>query len=145
MPWSDYVIALTDVYTGTTPPDFDDAEDAKSKMRAWVGNDQRFRPHAAQFEFEAWLLPYWDQIKVIANHNQGAPPGNPETVNHNNPPARRIAEIFRRGRCRDDYSKTRDATKILQGQDLSIAINQCPELKALVNTVLDVCGDQTIP
>ena len=72
---SNYVIALTDVYTGTTPPDFNDAADAKAKMRAWVGADQRFRPHAAQFEFEAWVLPYWDRIKAIADHNQGAPAG----------------------------------------------------------------------
>lgn len=35
---SDHVIVLTDLYTGTQPPDFLDAEDAKNKMRQWVGN-----------------------------------------------------------------------------------------------------------
>jgi hypothetical protein len=29
---SDHVIALTDVYTGSHPPDFTDADDAKIKM-----------------------------------------------------------------------------------------------------------------
>src|SRR5262249_51208612 len=51
---ADAVIALTDVYTGTTPPDFVDAADAKAKMRQWVGPDPRFHPHAAQHDFEAW-------------------------------------------------------------------------------------------
>ena len=142
---SDHVIALTDVYTGTTPPEFHDAADAKLKMSAWVGSEPRFHPHAAQYEFEAWLLPYWDSIQQIARHNQSAPLGNPETINHNNPPARRIGEIFRIGQCRDHYSKTRDAPRILSGQPLSVAVNQCPELKALVNTILDVCGVPSIP
>jgi hypothetical protein len=44
---TDHVIALTDVYTGTQPPEFLDATDAKRKMRQWVGEDPRFHPHAA--------------------------------------------------------------------------------------------------
>ena len=55
---ADAVIALTDIYTGRKPPIFDDAADAKRKMRQWVGKNDSFFPHAAQFEFEAWLLPY---------------------------------------------------------------------------------------
>src|SRR4030042_4294235 len=93
---SDHVIALTDVYTGTTPPDFKDAKDAKDKMRRWGGDEPRFNPHAAQFDFEAWLLPYWPTIQRLAGHNKTAPAGNPETVNHNKPPSYRINEIFRR-------------------------------------------------
>jgi hypothetical protein len=91
---SDHVIALTDVYTGTQPPDFQDAADAKRKMNQWVGNEPRFHPHAAQYDFGAWLLPYWPTIQRLAGHNRTAPPGNPETVDHNNPPAHRIKEIF---------------------------------------------------
>ena len=142
---SDHVIALTDVYTGAVPPLFSDAADARSKMRQWVGNNQRFHPHAAQYEFEAWLLPYWPRIQQLAKHNQTAPRGNPERVNHNNPPSRRLKEIFRRGEGRDDYSKRRDADRILQGQDLNVTIQQCPELKSLMNTILRICGGQTIP
>lgn len=32
---ADQVIALTDVYTGCSPPEFKDAADAKRKMRQW--------------------------------------------------------------------------------------------------------------
>lgn len=142
---ADHVIALTDVYTGTVPPDFQTASDAKSKMRRWVGNEPRFHPHAAQHDFEAWLLPYWPTIQKLARHNKTAPPGNPESVNHNNPPAYRIREIFEIGGCRDSYIKPRDAKRILDENDLSVAIAQCSELKGLVNTILTVAGGETIP
>lgn len=75
----DAVIALTDVYTGTT--DFQLASDAKAKMKAWVGNNTNFHPHAAQYDFEAWLLPYWSTIQELARHNRSAPPGLPEEEN----------------------------------------------------------------
>ena len=133
---SDHVIALTDVYTGANPPDFSDAADAKTKMRQWVGNEPRFHPHAAQFEFEAWLLPYLPQIPK--SHN-------PEQVNHNNPPSHRIKDVLRRGQGRYNYVKWRDAKQILEGKDLNVAIQQCPELKSFVNTILSICGGQTIP
>jgi hypothetical protein len=136
---ADHVIALTDVYTGVQPPEFRDAADAKAKMREWVGDESRFHPHAAQYDFEAWLLPYWSAIQRLAGHNATCPSGNPESVNHNRPPAYRIKDIFERGHKRS-YSKTRDATAILRGQDLMTAVTQCPELKAFVNTILRLSG-----
>lgn len=142
---ADHVIALTDVYTGTIPPDFVDAQDAKQKMRHWVGNNDRFHPHAAQYDFEAWLLPYWTTIQKLARHDRNAPAGNPESVNHDRPPAYRIKEIFETGQCRDSYVKPRDASRILRDNDLSVAVNQCEELKDLVNTILSVSGGTVIP
>ena len=137
---SDHVIALTDVY-----PDYESAEEAKRKMREWAGYPQQFHPHAAQFELEAWLLPFWERIQHISGHNQSSPGGNPEQVNHSNPPSKRIKEIFRRGNGRYDYVKPRDAARILRDQDLNVSIQQCPELKSLVNTILGIGGGQAIP
>jgi hypothetical protein len=104
---ADAVIALTDVYTGTHPPEFQDAADAKAKMRSWVGANARFFPHAAQHDFEAWLLPYWDEIRSLAGHNQASPAASPETVNHMKPPAHRLRELFRAGSRGRAYVKTR--------------------------------------
>lgn len=137
----DAVIALTDVYTGTK--DFTDASDAKTKMRAWVGDNTDFHPHAAQHDFEAWLLPFWPTIQRLARHNAGAPPGEPEQVNHNNPPSYRIKEIFERGH-RSSYIKTRDAVRILRENNLIESAHRCPELKAFLNTILSLCGGETI-
>jgi len=141
---SDHVIALTDVYTGNSKT-FKNAADAKAKMRHWVGTEPRFHPHAAQHDFEAWLLPYWATVQKLAGHNKKAPSGKPETVNHDNPPAYRIKEIFEIGKSRDSYVKPRDAGRILRENDLSVSIAECPELKALVNTIISVSGGATIP
>ena len=139
---SDAVIALTDVYTGTN--DFVDAADAKAKMRQWAGDNKLFYPHAAQYEFEAWLLPYWEDIQKLAGHNRRAPTGKPEAVNHNHPPSDHLRDIYRIGKRRDAYSKPRDAHRILQGKDLAIAAAQCPELKAFLNTILTLCSGTPI-
>lgn len=140
-PAADAVIALTDVYTGGN--DFVDADDAKQKMRSWVGTDTRFYPHVAKHDFEAWLLPYWTDIQKLAGHNRKAPSGPPESVNHNRPPAYHIKEIFEVGNCRS-YSKPRDANRILQGRDLAVAIAQCPELKSFVNTIIQLSGGEPL-
>ncbi|MDH5476820.1 MAG: DUF4276 family protein [Nitrospinota bacterium] len=142
---ADHVIALTDVYTGDEPPIFKDASEAKRKMTQWVGPEPRFHPHAAQHDFEAWLLPYWNDILKLAGHkSKKVPAVNPETVNHTKPPAFHIKEVFRNGGRRGQYSKPRDAGRILRENDLSVAIRQCSELKAFVNTILHVCGAQKI-
>jgi hypothetical protein len=137
---ADLVIALSDVYTGT--PDFKDAVDAKTKMCAWVGNIAKFAPHVALHDFEAWLLPYWPRIQQLAGHNKAIPSGTPESVNHQHPPSYRIQEIFRIGQRGQRYVKTRDATRILRGQDLLVSIAACPELRAFLNTILIACGGQ---
>ena len=139
---ADAVIALTDVYTGTN--DFKDAAEAKRKMREWVGSNDKFYPHAAQHDFEAWLLPYWSEIKKLARHNRGAPPGAPESVNHSNPPSHHIRQIFENGASGRSYSKPRDANRILTGKDLKVAADQCPELKAFLNTILKLSGAEAL-
>jgi hypothetical protein len=139
---SDAVIALTDVYTGTG--DFRDAADARQKMRTWVGNNEKFYPHAAQYDFEAWLLPFWSDIQALAGHNRTAPPGSPEKVNHGKPPSYHIREIFEAGTSRKSYSKPRDANRILRGKDLAVSAGKCPELKAFLNTILGLNGAELL-
>jgi len=141
---NDAVIALTDVYTGSNPHDFQDAADAKGKMRSWVGSEHLFYPHAAQFEFEAWLLPYWPRIQKLAGTNRQCPSLNPEIVDHDKPPAKHLAEIFRTGSAGRSYVKPRDATAILSGQDLAVSAIRCPEFKEFLNTILTLSGGQTL-
>ncbi|MEX2091264.1 MAG: DUF4276 family protein [Pirellulales bacterium] len=141
---ADAVIAITDVYTGSLPPEFEDAADAKVQMRNWVGDEPRFHPHVAQHDFEAWLLPYWRTIQKLAGSNRASPGSNPELVNHHNPPAARIKEVFRNGSRGRGYVKPRDADRILRGQDLFVSANHCPELKSFLNTVLHLCGGDVI-
>ena len=113
-------------------------------MKNWVGIEPNFYPHVAQYEFEAWLLPFWSTIQQLAGHNKSAPSGLPEQVNHNNPPSQRIAEIFKLGKRRK-YSKSREAGSILRKNNLMDAVNVCPELKAFLNTILKLSGGESIP
>jgi hypothetical protein len=141
---NDWVLALTDVYTGSTPHDFKDAADAKKKMRRWVGSEPRFHPHAAQYEFEAWLLPYWTRIQALADSDHRAPSPRPETVNHQKPPSRHLAEVFRSGRKKRTYSKILDSAVILRDQDLAVSAAACPELRDFLNTILALCGAEKL-
>jgi len=142
----DAVIALTDVYTGSIPPDFIDASDAKRKMKEWVGEENRFYPHAAQFEFEAWLLPHWEEIKKRIKSNRTRPGTNPELVNHNKPPSKHLEDLYRMGDPARSYIKVRETPKILKStEQLIVSINACPELKSFINTILCLCETNPIP
>jgi hypothetical protein len=139
---ADAVIALTDVYTGSD--DFQDASDAKAKMLDWVGEEPRFHPHVALHDFEAWLLPFWPTIQELSGSNHKAPAINPETVNHMNPPARILAEVFRTGTRGKRYVKPRDALRILRNKDLTVAAQVCPELKSFLDTILTLAGGSSL-
>jgi hypothetical protein len=141
---ADAVIALTDVYTGRNPPEFPTAGDAKQKMREWVGAEKRFHPHVALHDFEAWLLPYWKKITTLTGSNHKAPRTSPEKVNHGNSPAYRLADEFRTGPKTRSYVKARDAGRILKDEDLLVSINACPEFKAFVNTILNLCDKKKV-
>jgi hypothetical protein len=141
---SDHVIALTDVYTGIVPHDFESAADAKKKMKDWVRDEPRFHPHAAQHDFEAWLLPFWATIQRLSGTTRKSPSEHhPEDVNHDKPPSKHLAEVFHAGSKRK-YSKPRDAKRILRENDLQVSIDKCPELKSFVNTIIGVCGGKCL-
>jgi Domain of unknown function (DUF4276) len=135
---ADAVIALTDVYTGSTPPEFPTADDAKRKMREWVGPEKRFHPHVALHDFEAWLLPYWQKIQRLTGSNRNSPGLFPEQVNHGKSPAYWLEDVFRTGSKTSNYIKTRDAGRILMDEDLAVAIEACPELKKFVETIAEL-------
>ena len=141
---ADAVIALTDVYTGHNPPLFDDGADAKTKLKGWVGNNPKFYAHVAQHDFEAWLIPFWDKIKKIAQSNRSRPAANPETVNHGNPPAHRLKAVFESGKRKKSYSKTVDVGRILKNENLSVIASECAEFKAFVNRIIQLSGGTEI-
>ena len=125
------VVGLVDVY-----PRFTSAEHAKQFLREASANDPRFHAHAALHDVEAWLLPFWRSIcdKIGVRH---APPGaHPEKVDFNQPPSRRLQELYNRARPPQKYIKPIEMNALLRGKDLTIAAEQCPEFKALLNTLL---------
>lgn len=65
-------------------------------------------------------------------------------MNHQKPPSYWIKEIFKTGKCRKDYDKVSDGKAILKDNDLMIAIQACPELKAFVNQIISLCDEEKI-
>jgi hypothetical protein len=80
----------------------------------------------------------------LAGHSTAARPGPPESVNHARPPSYHIRALFRLGTSREDYSKPRDANRILRGKDLAEAAYKCPELRAFLNTILTLSGGEPL-
>ncbi len=147
---ADHVIWLTDVYVDKQNPGkglWQTAQQAKSYATCCVDPKYHahFHTHVALHDFEAWLLPYWDRIKKHAKSNRNAPSGAPETVNHQKSPAYHVNDAYITGAEKRRYSKTKDPQAILRGQDLTKAIEACPELKAFVNTILRLSGGALIP
>jgi hypothetical protein len=134
------VLALVDVY-----PRFESAQEAKTFLRKAVGDEPRFHAHAAQFDFEAWLLPYWDDICKCLKVRKQKPAANPEQVNCLKPPSQHLIELYHLAKPPRSYDKARDGKAILRDKDLTVAANQCPELKDLLNTLLGCAGLELLP
>ncbi len=132
---ADYVIVLTDIH-GT---EFTSADDAKQKILTWVNHHPKVRAHVALRDFEAWLIPYWDDLCKIAGKKAPKPAGPPEKVNHAKPPAHRIRALFTQGNR--NYTKPVTARAILSKHGLERAVEACPELKALTDTILYFARD----
>jgi hypothetical protein len=125
------VVGLVDVY-----PNFESADDARRFLQSAIGNEPRFYAHAAQYDVEAWLLPYWDFICRRLGVRRARPGANPEEVDQDHPPSRRLDELYRIANPPRKYVKPVEMATILRNQDLTVAADQCPELKSLLNTLL---------
>lgn len=137
------VVALIDVRSELRGRQFADAAEAIAYLSQAAPGDPRYRAHAAQFDFEAWLLPYWQDICRRLQIKPKAPAGQPEQVNHQKPPSKRLDEIYRiAGR---KYNKPIEAPRILQGKDLTVSAAQCPQFKAFLNSLLDLGGCPRLP
>lgn len=132
------VVGLLDVY-----PRFHSADEAKQFLRDAAGTEKKFHAHAAQFEVEAWLLPFWKGICQKLKVQRQPPGANPEQVDLQTPPSRRLSDLYRL--ANRSYDKPRDAKAILQGKDLTVVAKQCPEFKALLNTLLACAGLSALP
>ncbi len=130
------VIGLLDVY-----PNFGSAKEVKEFMREAAGYDERFYAHAAQFDVEAWLIPYWEFICKRIGVPRSRPGSNPEQVNNTKPPSKHLEKLYQIAKRK--YKKPIEMNAILERQDLIIAASECRELRLLLNTLLRL-GDLTL-
>ena len=57
-------------------------------------------------------------------------------MNQDRPPSKRLNELYRIARPSRKYVKPIEMAAILRNQDLTVAADQCSELKSLLNTLL---------
>ena len=129
------VVGLIDVY-----PEFRSAEEAKGFLQQAADSNPRFHAHAAQYEVEAWLLPYWPDICSRLRVRKAVPGAQPEQVDLVRPPSRHLAELYRLAKPARKYRKVIEMAAILRDKDLTVSAAQCPEFKALLNTLLTLSG-----
>jgi hypothetical protein len=135
-PGVEAVVALIDVF-----PNFADAAEAKAWLRGSTDESRRFFAHAAQFDVEAWLLPYWDDICRRLKLEKRRPSAHPEHVNGHRPPAYHLDELYRQAKPKArKYNKPIEMREVLRGKDLTVAADACPEFKSLLNTLLALHG-----
>ena len=85
----DHVIALTDVYTGSNPPEFPrrrgrQGKDALNGLEMNRGSI----PMRRSSSLKPGSLPYWSRIQATCRSaTKPAPGADPERVNHGNPPS----------------------------------------------------------
>jgi hypothetical protein len=135
------VVALVDVF-----PNYANAAEARAELVARAGAPANFYAHAAQHDVEAWLLPFWNDICRHVNVRRPVPGAHPEQVNHERPPAYRLAELYRLAQPTPrKYKKVTEMYALLRNKDLTIIATQCPEFKAFVNTLLSLGSLTPLP
>ncbi len=135
-PGIEAVVALIDVF-----PSFANAAEAKAWLNESAGESKGFYAHAAQFDVEAWLLPYWDDICRRLKLEKRRPGARPEHVDGHRPPAYHLDGLYRQAKPRArKYNKPIEMREILRGKDLTVAADACPEFKSFLNTLLALNG-----
>lgn len=127
------VVALTDVF-----PDFDNAKVAIDKLTSAAGDLPqriRFRAHAAQYDVEAWILPFWNEIAEKLGVKANRPGAKPEEVNNQTPPSFHLKDLFKKAKRR--YEKPLEAAKWLTADRLERAAKECPQLRSFLDTLLE--------
>lgn len=135
------IVALIDVFPG-----YANASAAKADLIDKAGNAPGFYAHAAQYDVEAWLLPFWTDICQRVGVAQQAPGNDPEQVDQNKPPSYRLKELYQLARPRPrKYVKTTEMYDVLRNKDLLIIAQKCAEFKAFINTLLTLSDLTPLP
>lgn len=104
----------------------------KNELEQRVGH-QRFRQHFAVHETEAWLLSGENLFSEAIDVRLPKTP--PEGINFQNPPAKRLQELYSTHFDRN-YGKRTDGPELFLKLDPALAYARCPHLKLLLDDIL---------
>lgn len=114
---------------------------AKRELEQRVG-ESRFRQHFAVHETEAWLLSDPQIFPTgIAGHLPKQP--NPETINLQHPPSKRLKDLYRT-KLNRTYEKPLDGSTLFRKLDPEVAYSRCPHLQLLLDDMLSLAKDAAV-
>lgn len=129
---ADIVFALVDLYPGDIDPD---ALRRKLRSRAPREYRDRFHPHVAVHDLEAWILADPEPLRRMLKARSIRIYPNPERVDNQKPPKRHLEELFRR-HLKRAYRATEDGPRLFAMIDSTVVANKCPNFKMLRDDLL---------
>ncbi len=138
------VIGLMDLYGPSFYPDgLTTASErlswARNKLEESVASD-RFRMFFAVHEIEAWLLSqpqlFPEPVKKVVEKSCK----NPEDVNFDAPPSKLLGQLYQNKTGRT-YKKVTYGGQLFAKLDPELAANKCPELKRMLECMLQMAND----
>jgi hypothetical protein len=115
-------------------------EYAREQMRSWVPSDirDRFHPHLAVHELEAWLLADSQALSDEMGRKVGPWP-RPEEVDFDKPPAALLNELFHTRPNKKRYDKKVDGRMLFGKVNVDTVYQMCPNFRAFVDDLLALC------
>jgi len=140
---ADVVFGLTDLHGAAIQLPGDGASKGKKAevyrnhihQKADQEYHERFFPHVAVHELEAWILADRDALNAPGVEEIA----NPEDVNLENPPSKRLDDIFFEHQMRP-YSKGNDQSLLWKEVDVRKVYARCPHFAAFLNDLAKVVG-----
>ena len=139
------VIALLDLYGLQLP--YPASVNSVAKRIAWATTyleqrvgETRFRQFFAVHETEAWLLSQPMLFPAEIAKGLQSKTSKPETVNFDEPPASLLNRLYKSA-TGHDYKKVTQAKNLFPALDPEAAYAKCPQLKALLDTLLELAQD----
>lgn len=135
---ADWVFALVDLHPGDATPG-----GARKRLVEAVAHEhrERFRPHVAVHDIEAWMLASWDALCQVAGcRDLKCKYPNPETVDDVNHPKTVVQDLFRRHSKRGGYRETVDGPSVFRLASPDEIAAKCPHFKALREDLLQCAG-----
>ena len=113
----------------------DDLATKVNQVKQWLEEDlppemsERFHSHVSVHEVEAWLLADGHCLAKRLNEKNIKPDPNAETRNFENPPSRRLKELFKK-HGRYDYYKLKDGVPLFKDAKFDTVYKSCSYFRA---------------
>jgi hypothetical protein len=135
------VVGLLDLYGPTFYPENTTTASerlswATTKLEKRVGHD-KFKMFFAVHEVEAWLLSDPTLFPREVGRALRSESEHPEEVNFDNPPSKRLNDVYFRKTDRG-YKKTTHGSQLFAKLDPDVAASKCPQLRCMLECMLEM-------